>query len=155
MLKNWKKHQNGLLSISLTIILLISIIGCSNDKVVKSEIYYLDFGLNTTHAVDSCHKLFHYDMHLHDTIIENQEVLNEIYYQIQRLKPIENNSNMNYRIACALFMENGDTNVICLSTFGGIKYNKQTMEDSKELFLLFNELLYSDSLSKSYWSRDY
>jgi hypothetical protein len=104
--------------------------------------------------VDSCHKLFHYER-LHDTIIENQEVLNEIYNQIQRLKPIENNSNMDYRITCALFMDNGDTNVICLSTFGGIKYNKQTMEDSKELFLLFNELLYSDSLSKSYWSRDY
>jgi len=92
---------------------------------------------------------------LHDTIIENQEVLTKIYNQILKLKPIENNRNMDYRIACALFMENGDTNVICLSTFGGIKYNKQTMEDSKELFLLFNELLYGDSLSRSYWSRDY
>ena len=100
--------------------------------------------------VDSCYKVFHYD-HM-DTVLRNQKDLEDISKVIGNLKVAENNVSLDLRIACLICMENGDTNRLCLNTRGGIKYNKVVMQDSEELFYIFNKLLYADSISKSYWS---
>ncbi len=131
----------------LTLVLSSS---CSDNKIQRIEVSYLHFLSSTMLPVDSCYKVFHYD-HM-DTVIRNQKDLEDISKAIGNLKVAENNVSLDLRIACLICMENGDTNRLCLNTRGGIKYNKVVMQDSEELFYIFNKLLYADSISKSYWS---
>ena len=87
-----------------------------------------------------------------DTVLRNRKDLDDISKAIGNLKVEDNNVSLDLRIACLICMENGDTNSLCLNTRGGVKYNKDVMQDSEELFYVFNKLLYADSISKSYWN---
>lgn len=140
-------HPRLIYSYLVLIIILLS--SCTDDKIQRIEISYLHFTSSTMLPVDDCYKIFHYD-HM-DTVITDRICLENISKAINNLKVEKNNESLDLRIACLICMESGDTNRLCLNTRGGVKYNKGIMQDSEELFNIFNNLLYSDSTSKSYW----
>ena len=152
MKKNLKKVLSGLLKVSFIILITSSYSGCNKQpQIQRLEIYYLHFMTSTMLPVDSCFKIFHYNHQ--DTLIVNSKVLKNLNSIIGNLEPAQNNFHHDFRIACLLIMENGDSNQLCLNTMGGIRYNKTNMKDSEELFYFFNNLLYNDSLSKHFWNK--
>ena len=152
MLRKEVKLHHGHLRLICSYLVLIVVLfsSCAHDKIQRIEISYLHFSSSTMLPIDSCYKIFHYE-HM-DTVIRDRKDLEEISKAIDNLKVEKNNVSLDLRIACLICMENGDTNRLCLNTRGSVKYNKDVMQDSEELFYIFNNLLYADSTSKSYWS---
>lgn len=151
MQRRLKIAVNGLLKVSLVFLLFPSQVETNRGKIIRAEIYYMGFMVETPVAVDSCYKVFGY-MH-NDTVITDSTTLIQLSDLINNMKIKHKKTHHNFRIACLLIMENGDSNQLCLNTMGGVRYNKTTMKDSEELFYFFNNLLYSDSLSKHFWNK--
>jgi len=142
---------NVLLNVSLVFLLFSSQVETIRGKIIKAEIYYMNFMAETPIAVDSCYKVFRYMPK--DSLITDSRTLTRLNDLINNLKIKHKKTNYNFRIACLLIMENGDSNQLCLNIMGGIRYNKTNMKDSEELFYFFNNLLYSDSLSRHFWNK--
>lgn len=141
----------------LVIMVFLIIYSCSSPNIDKIEIIYLPKDLNTPISIDSCYKMYNYHYLMSDTIIKNTDFNRKLQIEINRLETDKSNSSksIDFRIACLIIMENGDTNRLGLNTLGGIKYNDIVMKDSPNLFYLFDITLYKNRSNWLFYEKEF
>lgn len=108
------------------------------------KIAYLPKGINPNMAIDECLDIFQYKPVLRDTILKNDKFLLNFASHINRLNEADEQIDYDFRVFCLIFFKDESTpHRLCLGEGYLTVYNDVLMEDSKELFELLNETLYT------------